>query len=297
VDEYQVKGGGYRNVPLAFIAHILKEEKMKYKVLAGLLVFAFVLAGCAGEMTPAAPSGGVTNDLGGRDVRIAVENAYPPFNWIDADTNEGVGWDYDVWREICERINCNPVFVEAAWDGLFEAMAAEEYDVAADGITIKIERTDRVAFSNPYMNIGQVILVRIDEKEIDSEDALEDMTEKIVGTQIGTTNEIVAIDLVGEERVRSFDTFDAPVLALLSVDVDAVIIDTVAAAGFMLENPDKMKIADQITSGELLGFAFPHMSELIVPVNWAMQQMFAEGRMDALCVKWAGQKCDPTVSK
>jgi polar amino acid transport system substrate-binding protein len=270
---------------------------MKYKVLIGIMVTAFILSGCAGTEITEEPSGALTNDLGGREIRIAVENAYPPFNWIDASTNEGIGWDYDVWREICERINCTPVFVEAAWDGLFEAMAAGEYDVAADGITIKIERTDRVAFSNPYMNIGQVILVRVDEKDIVSEDALESMTEKIVGTQIGTTNEIVAIKLVGEDRVRSFDTFDAPVLALMSGDVDAVVIDTVAAAGFMLENPDKMKIAAQITSGELLGFAYPHMSELIIPVNWAMQQMFAEGRMDALCVKWAGQKCDPSIGK
>ena len=241
------------------------------------------------------PSEGITTDLGGREVRIAVENAYPPFNKIDSETNDGVGWDYDVWREICEKLNCTPVFVEAAWDGLFEAMAAEEYDVAADGITIKIERTDRVAFSNPYMNIGQVILVRADEEEIMSEEDLVAMTDKMVGVQLGTTNEFVAIDVVGEERINSFETFDTPVLALMSGDVDAVIIDTVAAGGFMDENPGEMKVVDQITSGELLGFAYPHMSELIIPVNWAMKELFAEGRMDALCVKWVGAKCDPTA--
>jgi polar amino acid transport system substrate-binding protein len=273
---------------------IFQEEIMKYKVFAILMIFAFALAGCAGEETPDAAGGEIVSDLGGKDVRIAVENAYPPFNSIDADTNEGVGWDYDVWREICERINCTPVFVEAAWDGLFEAMAAEEYDVAADGITIKVSRTDRVAFSNPYMNIGQVILVRIDEKDIVSEETLEDMSEKIVGTQIGTTNEAAAIKLVGEDRVRSYDMFDAPILALTSGDIDAVVIDTVSAAGFMNENPGKMKVVAQILSGELLGFAFPHESDLLISVNWAMQQMFADGRMDALCVKWVGQKCDPT---
>ncbi len=269
---------------------------MKRLVVFTLIILtSFILSACAAQQTPAAPAAGVTNDLGGREVRIAVENAYPPFNWIDAETNEGIGWDYDVWREICDRINCTPVFVEAAWDGLFEAMAAEEYDVAADGITIKVERTNRVAFSNPYMNIGQVILVRMDEDEIVDEDSLVDDEDKIVGVQLATTNEFVAIDLVGEERVRSYDTFDTPVLALMSGDVDAVVIDTVAAAGFMGENPGEMKIAAQVTSGELLGFAFPHMSELIVPVNWAMQQMFSDGRMDALCVKWVGTKCDPTA--
>jgi polar amino acid transport system substrate-binding protein len=259
-----------------------------------IILTGFILSACAADTGPAAPAAGVTNDLGGAEVRIAVENAYPPFNYIDIDTNEGIGWDYDVWREICDRINCTPVFVEAAWDGLFEAMAAEEYDVAADGITIKVVRTDRVAFSNPYMNIGQVILVRVDETDITDKKALVDQEDKIVGVQLATTNEFVAIDLVGEERIRSFDTFDTPVLALISGDVDAVVIDTVSAVGFMDANPGAMKIADQVTSGELLGFAYPHMSELIVPVNWAMKEMFADGRMDALCVKWVGIKCDPT---
>jgi polar amino acid transport system substrate-binding protein len=263
------------------------------KALLILFAFSFILSACADDTSDAEEVS--LTDLAGREIRIAVENAYPPFNYIDAVTNEGIGWDYDAWREICDRLNCEPVFVESAWDGLFEAMAAEEYDVAADGITIKIGRTTRVAFSDPYMNIGQVIMVRADEQDITDEDSLVDQEDKIVGVQLGTTNEFVAIDLVGEARVSSFDTFDLPVVALKSGDIDAVVIDTVAAGGFMGENPGDMKIVDQITSGELLGFAFPHESTLIVSVNWAMKEMVSDGRMDALCVKWIGAKCDPTI--
>src|SRR5690606_21884583 len=42
----------------------------------------------AGECEP----GGDLPDLGGREVTVAVENAYLPFNYIDADTNEAAGW-------------------------------------------------------------------------------------------------------------------------------------------------------------------------------------------------------------
>ena len=66
---------------------------------------------------------------------VAVENAYPPFNLI-ADDGEAIGWDYDAWRYICWLLNCEPVFLQTAWDGLFEAQAAGEFDTAADGITI-----------------------------------------------------------------------------------------------------------------------------------------------------------------
>ncbi|RME48254.1 MAG: ABC transporter substrate-binding protein, partial [Chloroflexi bacterium] len=93
-------------------------------------------------------------------------------------------------------------------------------------------------------------------------------------------------ELVGEDRVRSFDTFDTPVAALMTGDVDAVIIDKVAAVGFMRENPGKLKMAADVTSGEFLGFVFPPGSELIAPVNAALESMKADGTLESLNKKW-----------
>ena len=99
-------------------------------------------------------------DLGGREVTIAVENAYLPFNYIDPDTGEAAGWDYDVWDQICGLINCTPVYVEAGWEGMIQAVADGQYDAAADGITITDDRAEIVDFSNGYINIEQRLLVR-----------------------------------------------------------------------------------------------------------------------------------------
>lgn len=223
---------------------------------------------------------------------MAVENAYPPFNYIDEETNEAVGWDYDVGREICKRLNCTPVFVEAAWEGLFEAMAAGEYDAAFDGITITVARSLKVDFSDPYVEYGQVILARADDDRPELADAeslsASDLT---VGTQIGTTNELAAIRLFGEERVVSFDTYDLPVVALIAGDIDCVIIDEVAAVGFMRENPDQLKVVFPVKPGELLALVFPPLSDLVEPFNWAMQEMFADGTMDAICEEWFARPC------
>ena len=267
----------------------------KLAVLATLIsVLSLVLAACAPapEATPCpeCPPTGPVTDLGGREVHIAVENAYPPFNYIDEETDEGVGWDYDVWRAICEKLNCTPVFVEAAWEGLFEAMAAGEYDVAADGITITVARSMKVDFGDPYVEYGQVILVRADDTEITDVEGLV-ASDKTVGTQIGTTNEIAAIRLFGEERVVSFETYDLPVVALMTGDVDCVIIDEVAAVGFIRENPGELKVAFPVKPGELLAFVFPPLSDLVEPVNWAMQELFADGTMDTICEEWFARLC------
>ena len=261
------------------------------KILPLMTILLLVLAAaCAPAPPTEAPPEAAENDLGGREINIAVENAYPPFNYIDEETNEMVGWDYDACRAICEVLNCTPVFVEAAWEGIFEATAAGEYDMVADGVTITAERDEVVDFSIPYMVIAQFIVVRIDETEIVDEASLI-ASDVMVGTQIGTTNEAKAIELVGEDRVSSFDVFDMPIQALIAGDVDAVIMDEEAAKGFVEQNPDDIMIlAEPVTGAEELGFVFPPGSDLVEPVNYALGVLEADGTLDTLYDKYWGQE-------
>jgi polar amino acid transport system substrate-binding protein len=268
-----------------------RREKMKVlRIVSFLLILSFVIAACAPAATPtpaetAAPQTGSMPDLGGREITVAVENAYPPFNSVDENGN-GIGWDYDAFTEICKRLNCVPVFTEAAWDGIFEATAAGQYDVVADGVTITDERKKTVAFSDPYMKINQIILVRADETRFNDSQSLTDQTDLTVATQLGTTNEAVAIDLVGESRVKSFEQFDGPVLALLSGDADAVVIDEQAGLGFMQINEGKMKMLDERLTSEELGFVYKQGSDLIAPIDAALAAMKADGTLATLYAKW-----------
>ena len=261
--------------------------KKFFLVLGALVIASMILTAC-GSLTGGDQSGGTAMeglpDLKGQKVVVAVENAYPPFNSIDEATGEGVGWDYDSVIEICKRINCVPEFQQAAWDGIFPAMAAGEYDWLADGVTYTEERDKEVDFSTPYVTIGQVLLVRADETG-----TLEDFksdTSKLVGTQLGTTNEIVAKETFPDKEIQSFEDFPGAILALLSGDIDAVVIDNLAAGGYIGEYTGKIKSASQITSDEQLAFVFPPGSALIEPVNAALASMQADGTLEALNKKW-----------
>jgi polar amino acid transport system substrate-binding protein len=107
-----------------------------------------------------------------------------------------------------------------------------------------------------------------------------------VGTQLGTTNEIVAKKNFPAERVKSFEDFGAAVLALLSKDIDGVVIDNVSAVGYMDQNQGKLKVDGQLTSDEQLGFVFPPKSALKDAVNAALEAMKADGTLDTLNKKW-----------
>jgi polar amino acid transport system substrate-binding protein len=268
---------------------------MKKTFLISFVLLAGVaLAACGGtptaaptEAPPPPPPSGLP-DLAGREVTVAVENAYLPFNYIDPVSAEPAGWDYEVWNEICRVLNCVPVYTEAAWEGMIQAVADGQFDVAADGITINDERAEIVAFSDGYINIEQRLLVRIDETRIQSmDDIVKDPALKL-GTQTGTTNYETAATFLPAERISAFEQFPFAVQALISGDIDAVIIDEVAGQGYLGENADKLQLVGPSLSSDKLGFIFPKGSDLVEPTNAAIKALYDSGFMEKVNLKFFG---------
>ncbi len=250
---------------------------MKLVKLLGLLALLLLAL-------PFAFADGHLPDLGGRTVVVAVDNAYIPFSFID-ESGEAMGWDYDVLGEICARLNCATEWIETGWDGLITAVSRGEYDVSAGGITITDERAEVVAFSDGYMKTIQRLMVRLDEDRFAdaTEFAAGDFT---IGVQVATTNYEAAAELIGEERVVAYDSFGFAVQALISGDVDGVVMDDVAGQGYVGVNSGEIKLlADELVSDEL-GFIYPQDSELVEPFNMALESMREDGALDAINAKW-----------
>jgi len=264
-------------------------------ILTILVISSLLLVACGGA-EPEAPAEEPMEepeemglpDLGGREVTIAVENAYLPFNYIDPDTGEPAGWDYDVWNEICVVINCTPVYVEAAWEGMIQAVADGQFDAAADGITITEERDEIVDFSMGYVAIEQRLLVRIDEDRIESiDDIVADEGLKL-GTQTGTTNYATAATFLPEERINAFEQFPFAVQALIAGDIDAVILDEIAGQGYLGENADALKLVGPSMSSDHLGFIYPSGSDLVEPVNAALEELMKNGFLEEVNAEYFG---------
>jgi polar amino acid transport system substrate-binding protein len=263
--------------------------KRTLRLLAILFGFVLFAAACGDDdsTTDASDSGDMADeggdylvDLEGRTITIAIENAYLPFNYIDAETGEPGGWDYAAIDNICERLNCVPDYRTFDWDPMIQSIADGEFDLAADGITITAERSKIVAFSDGYINIDQRVMVAAD-SDIDGPDALAaaDCTVASVG---GTTNYDTAVDLVGEDRIVLFDEFGFVVQAVIVGDACAAIIDETAGQGYIGENADKIQLVGDSLSADELGFIFPLDSDLVEPFNLAIAAMKEDGTMAAL---------------
>lgn len=276
---------------------MFKNSLWLYSVILGLVALTFVLSGCAAtspslipcsEMAP--ETSGSTPDLGGCELKVAVENAYQPFNYIDTETGEGVGYDYDALAEICIRLNCVPTFVETSWDAMVAVMSGEgelaAFDLGADGITITAERSQHVDFTVPFISTEQVLLVRLDEDRFGEPEEFAAISDLVIGTQLGTTNYYASVELVGEDRIVAYDQFGVAVQALLNGDVDAVMIDSVAGMGYMGVNSDQLKVTGVAVQNEELGFILAKGSHLTESINHALMAMDEDGTLQRLFDKW-----------
>ena len=264
-------------------------------VIIGLVFTSLILNACVANVpaTPTPiPSGPVSMpDLEGRTVTAAVDPSYLPFSYICPNANEPVGWDFDALAEICSRLNCKLVALNAqeiAWFNLVAAVAEGQFDVAGDGITITEDRKKILDFSDGYMEVDQVLMVTTDETRFGSANDLKNNPALKVGTQIATTNYDEAVILVGKERVIPFNTFDEAVAALISKQVDAVVIDDIAGDSYVAVNPGKIKLLPDILVKDQLGFIFPKGSKLVGPFNIALAAMRKDGTLDKLAQKWFG---------
>ena len=224
-------------------------------------------------------------DLGGREVRIAVENQYIPFNYINPETNQGEGWDYDAWNEICRLLNCTPVYQEASWEGMIQAVANKQFDAAADGITITPERQEQVDFSAGYIRVDQRLLVRKGETRFTSMDEFA-KSDLRLGTQTGTTNYETAKGLLSEARITAFEQFPLAVAALINGDVDAVIMDETAGQGYVGTSGEQLELVGPPIKSDELGFIYPKGSDLVQPVNQALAAMRESGKLAELEQKY-----------
>jgi polar amino acid transport system substrate-binding protein len=253
--------------------------------VAVALVVVGVLAACGSSGGSKSSAGTTKNDLGGKTVTVAVENQYPPFNYINKDTKKAEGWDYDTWRKICTIINCKADFKETGFEGMIQAVSDSQFDAAADGITITPDRAKVVDFSQGYIKVVQRLMVKKGETQFKTLDQFKNGNYK-VGTQTGTTNYDAAKKLYGAGRVQAFETFPFAVQALLNGDVSAVIIDDTAGQGYVGADKEKLELLPGGITSQELGFIFPKGSDLVAPVNYALTKMKNDGSLQKISDKY-----------
>lgn len=93
-------------------------------------------------------------------LRVGTEPTFAPFEFMDTQTREFVGYDIDLIRAVADKAGYDIEVVNMGFDALIPALGMDVVDVVAAGVTITEERSKRVDFTAPYYTAGLSMLVR-----------------------------------------------------------------------------------------------------------------------------------------
>lgn len=238
-------------------------------VLASLMIFASLLLGsCAAES---------------EKITVATDATFPPFETVDESTKELTGFDVELMNAIAEKAGFEIEWANTPFDSVVAGVSECQYDMAIAAITITEDRMESMLFSDPYVDAGQIVVVRKDETEIIGKD---DLGDKILAAQLGTTGEIEA-QAIGGSEYKPYDTYDLAMLDLINGQVDAVIADKPTADAFVSQYSDDLMTVGEAFTEEKYGIAIcMDNTDLQATVNEALGTLKEEGVVDQLIAKW-----------
>ena len=244
-------------------------KHLLWLLLVGIVAVGMLLVGCGGG--------------GGPDkIRVATDATWAPFEYVDTETEEIVGFDIDLFDAIALRANLTVEYKNVEWDALLAGMAEGTYDAAISSITIKPDRLEKMNFSHPYFTAGQIIVILKSNTDITG---LETLAGKSVGVQTGTTGDDLATSVNGTD-VKRYDDIPLAFTALMADQIDAVICDTPVAYGYVDKYAVLLVLGEVLTTEEY-GIAVPKgEEELLEKINTALDALLAEGIIEELTTKW-----------
>ena len=216
-------------------------------------------------------------------VRVATDATWPPFEYVDEQTMDIVGFDIDLIKAIADEAGLDIEIENVAWDPLLAGIAQCQYDVAISAMTITEERKEAMLFSNPYFEAGQLVTVQYGNTDIASK---EDLGGKTVGAQIGTTGSF-EVEKIAGATLKTYDDIGLAMQDLMNGQIDAVISDNPLAMGYANANPDKLKTVGAVFTSEYYGIAVcKDKPEILEKINEGLAKIKAEGLIDTLILKW-----------
>ena len=263
------------------------------KKLAALLAMSLVatgaLAGCGGNSDTQEDTTAQTqqndaadaNTAEGGTLRMGTNATFPPYETVD-DSNNVVGIDPDIAQAVADKLGMKLEIINMEFDSLIPALSADQIDIAFAGMTVDPERAEQVDFTISYATGIQAIIVPEDSTIA----TVDDLKDKKVGVQTGTTGDMYCTDDLGEDHVQRFESGVVATQALVNGQIDAVVIDNEPANVFVSE-VEGLKILDEAFATEDYAVAVAKDNEeLLEQVNTALAELKEDGTLQAIVDKY-----------
>ncbi|KXS38233.1 MULTISPECIES: transporter substrate-binding domain-containing protein [Modicisalibacter] len=224
-------------------------------------------------------------------VNAVTDPSFVPFEMMDKDSGEMIGFDMDILREVADRAGFDINLRTMDFNGIIPAVQTGNADLAIAGITITDEREKIVDFSDPYYDSGLRILVSAGD---DSVKELSDLEGKRIGTKIGSTSyDYLQKHLGDKAEIKPYPGSADMYLALMGGSVDAVFYDAPNVGYFAkTKGEGRAQVVGPLYEGQQYGIAFTSGSKWVEPANKALAAMKKDGTYADIYKKWFGEMPD-----
>ena len=240
------------------------------------------------------------------ELRIGLEVGYMPFEMIDNRSGlrqktirhggfrrKGrqlslIGFDIDMGIEMAKALGVKPVFVDTIWPSIIPALKLGRFDIIFGGMSVTEARKTQVDFADPFMTVGQTVLLNAKHK--DTVQSYKDLNDSkfIVVSKPGTTGEEAVQRLIPRATYETADTEIEGAMRVIKGTADAFVYDFPFNAVFSAMHPsDQLIFLDKPFTKEPIAWALrKNDPDFMKFLNDFLTQIKAEGRFDKIYNKW-----------
>lgn len=277
----------------------------KFLAMTMAVAMSLSLAACGGNggsssnASASSVSGSASTSQSGQAAFTTVEDGklilstnaeFPPYEMrADGEGYNGTGLegiDIEVAGAIAEKLGLELEIDDMGFDAALEAAQNGKSDMVMAGVTITEDRLQVLDFTDSYATGIQVVIVKEG-----SDVTMDNLGEKQIGTQMGTTGYIFASDTpenggYGEDHVIGYDNGAVAVQALVNGQIDAVIIDDKPAKAYVEANPGLTILPSEWLVEDYAIGVQKGNTALLEAINNAVNELKADGTFQAILDKY-----------
>jgi len=227
---------------------------------------------------------------------VATSPDWPPFEFIDPQTNELVGYEVDLMNAIGEKLGIEVRWKTMEFDTIIAAVKNGEVDLGVSGFSVTPERFNEVSFCMPHIVTEVQLIMTVEKANELGITRLKSLSEIkkyniVVGTGQGTTEEQELLDLVNKGvipsgLVKSFTDFQIALEDLKAGRVDAVYAETPITTWWISTESVPLTVVYSRSYWPVAFITMKGEYELVNHINAALAEIFASGQIDEIRAKW-----------
>jgi polar amino acid transport system substrate-binding protein len=231
-----------------------------------------------------------------------MEASWVPFEYVDG-AGQLVGLDVELARALGERLGLDVQFYPTlSFDGLYDALTAGQVDVVISAVVVDMGRSADFAYSTPYFDAGQVLVVG----PYSEVDEMRDLSGRVLAVELGSGGDTVARRWARRLDGMSLlpaDSAGAALEAVVDGQADAALTDRATVLMALKDREFKgetqgigrtdgstvLRISGEPVTGEQYAVVtLKESGELLRAIDDALVDMRRDGTLTELERRWLG---------